>query len=227
MARKVVILNENCFGFSGGAVLGRCRVCGGSLDSRSDVFDYGRDHDRSGYSWVGCRDLWVQGRSSDGGPLVGTRAKAGVVKAARAALCRVLLTTLALSLCLFWWVDVIWAAVPTLVKVMPESIVAGSQGVSLAVQGTRIDAATVVKWGVTSLTTTVYGDSAAVAIVPDSLVESVGMGVVSLENVKGASNMIGIPVVESIATQLEPVLYVAAGLLGAMAFIYGVSQRWS
>lgn len=213
MARKVVIGDEAGYRIAGGAGSGVRRVGGSGLDSRSDVAHYGRNDYRSGYSCVGCRDLRVPGSSSDGGPLRdGGRA---------------LFVALALTFCLFWWVDVIWAAVPTLVKVTPESIVAGSQGVSLAVQGTRIDAATVVKWGVTSLTTTVYGNSAAVAIVPDSLVESVGIGVVSLENVKGASNVIGIPVVESIATQLEPVLYVAAGLLGAMAFIYGMSQRWS
>lgn len=213
MAGKVVILNDIRFDFVGGAGLGVRGVSGSGLDGRSDVAHYGCDDYRSGYSCVGCRDLRVPGSSSDGGPLRdGGRA---------------LFVALALILCLFWWVDVIWAAVPTLVKVTPESIVAGSQGVSLAVQGTRIDAATVVKWGVTSLTTTVYGGSAAVAIVPDSLVESVGMGVVSLENLKGESNMIGVPVVDSISKQLEPVLYVAAGLLGAMAFIYGMSQRWS
>lgn len=140
---------------------------------------------------------------------------------------RALLLALALSFCLVGWTDVVWAAVPVLVKVVPDSIVAGSQGVSLSIQGTGLDVGTAVHWGVTELVTTVYGDTSAVAVVPDSLVADVGGGVVSLVNVDGASNTIGIPVVDSIAHQLEPVLYVAAGLLGAMAFIWGLGTRWS
>ncbi|PWB48950.1 MAG: hypothetical protein C3F12_00165 [Candidatus Methylomirabilota bacterium] len=132
-----------------------------------------------------------------------------------------------LAFCFLSWVDVIWAAVPTLEKVTPETVVAGSEGVFLAIQGTGIDANTVVTWGVTSLSTTVYGSSAAVAVVPDGLVASVGIGAVSLENPDGSSNTIGVPVVESLAKELEPVLYVIAGLLGASAFIWGMGQRWS
>ncbi|MCZ7627190.1 MAG: hypothetical protein M5R38_16785 [Candidatus Methylomirabilis sp.] len=77
------------------------------------------------------------------------------------------------------------------------------------------------------MSTTVYGSSAAVAVVPDGLVASVGIGAVSLENPDGSSNTIGVPVVESLAKELEPVLYVIAGLLGASAFIWGMGQRWS
>ena len=119
-----------------------------------------------------------------------------------------------------------WAVVPTLVKVTPETIVAGSQSVSLAIQGTGLIAGTVAMWGATALTTTVLGDTSVVASLPDASVASVGVGIVTLENGQGTSNGIGVLVVDSLSKQLEPVLYVAAGLLGALAFILGMGQRW-
>jgi len=183
------------------------------VDGRLDRADHGRDHD-----WhfnLGCvgGHPGIPDCSADGGPLVGRWTRA-------------LLILGALAVCCATWVEVTWAVVPTLEKVIPETVVAGSSGVSLAIQGTGIDANTVVKWGATSLLTTIYGSSAAVALVPDSLVESVGIGAVSLENPDGSSNTIGVPVVEPVAKELEPVLYVIAGLLGAMAFIWGMGTRW-
>lgn len=132
----------------------------------------------------------------------------------------------ALALCLVGWLDVVWAAVPVLTKVQPETLVAGSTGVSIAVEGTGIDAGTVVKWGATALSTVVLGGSGATASVPDALLESVTVGVVTLENGDGVSNGLGVPVEESLSKQFEPILYVAAGLLGAMAFIWGMGTRW-
>jgi len=119
-----------------------------------------------------------------------------------------------------------WAVVPVLEKVVPDTLVMESQGNSLIVQGMGLDVGTVVKWGATSLSTSVYGSTSAVASVPDSLVAAVGVGVVTLENVDGVSNAIGVPVVEPLSKQLDPVLYVVAGLLGAMAFIFGFGTKW-
>ncbi|TAN40219.1 MAG: hypothetical protein EPN22_17465 [Nitrospirae bacterium] len=105
------------------------------------------------------------------------------------------------------------------------SIVKDSVGVSIAVSGTGFTPSMVVKWNSLDLATTIYGLTSAVAVVPDSLLTSVGVGVVSVSNSNGVSNSIGITVVESMSTELAPVLYVAAGLLGAMAFILGFGLR--
>ncbi len=210
MAGKGVSVNEGFYvdvcvagGHAGGS--------GGSgLDGRSDRVDYGRYYDRDCNSRVGRRYLRVQGCSSDGSISVAWgRALFG-----------------ALALCLVGWVDVSWAVVPTLLSVTPVEVVKGSTGVSLAIQGAGFDVGTVGKWGVVDLVTTVYGTSAAVVAVPDSVLADVGVGVVTLVNADGSSNGVPVPVVESFAKQLEPVLYVAAGLLGAMAFIWGMGMRW-
>lgn len=115
---------------------------------------------------------------------------------------------------------------PVLERVTPYEIVAGSEGVSIAVQGTGFDVSTVVKWGATALSTTVYGSTAAVASVPDATIASAGMGVITVENNDGGSNSIGVPVVDGISKQLEPVLYIVAGIMGAMAFIWGFGTKW-
>lgn len=188
-------------------------VCTGDVDRRRDWVDDRCDNYRLGVARGCARHLRFPRGAAYGGALIGLGTRA-------------LLIVGALAFCLAAWADVTWAVVPTLEKVVPDTVVAGSLGVSLAIQGTGIDANTVVYWGATSLATTVYGSTAAVAAVSDSLVESVGIGVVSLENLDGSSNAIGVLVVESIAQELEPVLYVLAGLLGATAFIWGMGSRW-
>lgn len=136
---------------------------------------------------------------------------------------------LAFLLCFPFWADLSWAwkpqAVPILVKVMPDSIIKDSQGVSLAILGTGIDSGTVVLWNGTALATTVLGDTSAIAVVPDSFLMAVGVGVVDLSNSDGVSNSVGVPIVDSMSTQLQPILYVLAGLLGAWAFINGFGSR--
>lgn len=191
-----------CGGYSGGS----CR----HLVGRSGKSDHGRNYYRARDLGSGRRDLRVPGCASDGGTLVGFWGRA-------------LLLALALNVGLC---GASWAVVPVLEKVVPDTLVMESQGNSLIVQGMGLDVGTVVKWGATSLSTSVYGSTSAVASVPDSLVAAVGVGVVTLENVDGVSNAIGVPVVEPLSKQLDPVLYVVAGLLGAMAFIFGFGTKW-
>lgn len=131
---------------------------------------------------------------------------------------------LALIVCL--WGSMAWAVVPTLEKVAPGELVSGSEGVSIAVQGTGFDVSAVVMWGAVSLSTTLYGTTGAVALVPNAVIAEPGMGIITVVNNDGASNSIGLPVTESVAKQFEPVLYIAAGLMGAMAFIWGFGTKW-
>jgi len=138
---------------------------------------------------------------------------------------RASIAALAFLICWGFWLDLSWAAVPVLDFVNPASIVKDSTGVSVAVQGSGFDSSTVVKWGVVSLSTTIYGTTQGVALVPDSLLTSVGVGVVTVENPDGVSNAVAVAVVDSISDQLHPILYVLAGLLGAWAFIVGYSTR--
>ena len=210
MERKGVVANEG-FVVGVGSAGSRLRGVGGScLDRGHNGFDY-RCHDyRHVSACAGRGHFRVPRRPADGSLVMAARAGVAVI----AGVLVLGSGTLA------------HAVVPVLDRVVPETVVAGSQGVSLAVQGTGIDAGTVVKWGALSLATTVYGSTSAVGVVPDNAVVSPGVGVVALENADGSSNSIGVPVVESLGKQFEPILYVAAGLLGAMAFIWGMGSKW-
>lgn len=142
---------------------------------------------------------------------------AGVVRLWGAAL---------VMLCLWGWPVQVWAGVPpSLIEVKPGVLVAGSKGVSVVVLGTDMIPGTVIRWGGTQLLTTLYSDVSGSAVVPDALLADPGIGVIDVSNSEGVSNSIGVPVTESFSKQLEPVLYVAAGLLGAMAFIWGMGTR--
>lgn len=227
MPRGGVILNgvrEKGFDLDGswcggcGFVLGSGSVFGGcrNLVGRSDQPDCRCNHGGDSDSRLGGRHLRFSGGASDDRALRVLRGRASFV-------------ALAFLLCFPFWADLSWAwkpqVVPILVKVMPDSIIKDSQGVSLAILGTGIDSGTVVWWNGTALETTVLGDTSAIAVVPDSLLTAVGVGVVELSNSDGVSNSVGVPIVDSMSTQLQPILYVLAGLLGAWAFINGFGSR--
>lgn len=232
MAGKGVIWNEEAVEKGGTSCCGWCcsggGVSGSGLDGRSDVADNGRDHDRNGYPGVGCRDLRFPGCSSNGGPIGGGTVGAGVIRAVGGAL------VVTLALCVGVWADVAWAE-PVITGVMPADLSKGGvTDATVVVTGIGIQPGMQVRWlasGVGLETSVSVDGTTAVAVLPVNLLEAAGTGVQGVD-VYDASTMVGsnqlwVNVSESMESQLAPILYVAAGLLGAMAFIFGMGQRWS
>lgn len=216
MAGKGVIANEVLSGIAGGAVLGLRWVCGSGVDSRSHVTDYGRDDHRDGGSCVGCRNLRIPGGSSDGGTL---RVKG-----------RALFVALALTLCLFGWVDMIWAG-PVITTTQPGAYVTGSTGQEIVVNGSGYSDSQIIVNGV-GITTN--GSSTAVwGMVPNSALVSGGNVSVKVRNTGTGtdSNTLLVPVNatgdDGSSSESDSMLYVVAGLLAASGFIAGMGQRWS
>lgn len=222
MAGKVVMLNEGVSGKGsvaglGGVQLRHGRGGGGHGDlvCRPDRADHGRYDNRACDLGSGCRDLRLPNGSAHGGPLGSRRGR---------ALLGSLLWALAFCLLL---VNVSSAAVPAITSVTPVTIIKGAGPVNLVIQGVDfVSGDTVAFWGDTAVQTVVYSATTLLAVVPaESLFGE--FGELSLQGDGGQSSLYPMLIVASSSAQLEPVLYVAAGLLAALAFILGVGQRWS
>lgn len=159
--------------------------------------------------------------------------KAGVVKVARAALCRVFLAALALML--LGRADVVWAA-PTVWSVTPSVVAKGAGNTNITVSQDVVNTGDKVRLNAVLLTTSIVGGNLQATVPSSMLVEDLTYtvdtvtsgGMISNNSVVlsvgvggGGGSGAGVDI-----TQYYPVLYIVAGLMAASAFIAGFSYRW-
>ncbi len=207
---KMECVRRSCVG--AGAVRGG--ECGGyrHVDRRSVQRDRGYYHDRPGNPGSGCSYFRISDCAGHAGPLI----SGGLGRA-------LLVGALALVLLLFG--DVAGAGIT---KVLPSQFFVGDTGQVIVIEGSSFTSAGHVYWGSTLLTGgTLSGNSIWSVPVPDALLSAAGSAYIRISEPTYWTNGVGVVVSQPMWMQLAPVLYVSAGLLGAIAFIWGMGTKWS